>query len=97
MPNLRIRDTFAGGNGHGLNVLAGGQYSYSNLDYPHFNNSRNLPSLTGILTAIAVIDRIPGEWWRDEAIALYAGIWRVPRQHIDRIREIQAAIAGGAA
>lgn len=97
MPNLRIRDTFAGGNGHVLNILAGVQYSYSNLDYPHFDNSRNILSLTKILTAIAVLDRVPGEWWRDGAIALYSSLSRVERRHIDRIREIQAAIGGGVA
>lgn len=67
------------------------------LDYSHFECSQNTPSLTGILTAIEVLDRVPGDWWRDGAIALYSSLSGVERRHIDRIREIQASIGGGVA
>ena len=66
-------------------------------DCRYFDDSRNTSSLTGILTAIEVIDRVPGDWWRDGAIAFYSSLSGVERRHVDRIREIQASIAGGAA
>lgn len=67
------------------------------LDCSYFDSSRNAPSLTNILTAIEVLDRVPGDWWRDGAIALYSSLSGVERRHIDRIREIQASIGGGVA
>ena len=67
------------------------------LDYSYFDSSRNTPSLTSILTAIELIDRVPGDWWRDESIALYSSLSGIERRHIDRIREIQASIGGGVA
>ncbi len=71
--------------------------SYSNPPCGSFSDSRNTKSLTDVLGAIEVIDRVPGDWWRDGAIALYSSLSGIERRHIDRIREIQASIGGGVA
>ncbi|MBF2088480.1 MAG: hypothetical protein IGR90_06180 [Synechococcales cyanobacterium K32_A2020_035] len=70
--------------------------SYSNPPCGHFSD-RATPSLTGTLNAIEVLDRVPGDWWRARMIIFYGKFSGVERRHVDRIREIQASIAGGAA
>jgi hypothetical protein len=72
-------------------------HTHSDPSCGHFSDYRDTKSLTGILNAIEVLDRVPGDWWRDGAIALYSSLSGVERRHIDRIREIQASIGGGVA